>query len=337
MTTNILLRSAGALPLVFALLGTGSACAQSTAPDQATATPTQLVDALNGVFGQHPGFRAVHAKGIVLEGQFTPSRSAATISTAAHLQKKTIPVTVRLSNFAGVPDLADSNGLASPHGLAVKFNLPGDKHTDIVAHSFNGFPSATTGDFRQLLLALGASGPNAAKPTALDTYLDSHPVAKAFLTAAKPAPASYGTLPYYGVNTFKFINAKGHATLGRYQFIPVAGNHNLTEDLAAKAAPNYLSDEIRQRVQNAPVKFKLVVQIAAKGDKTDDPSITWPDSRSKVELGTLEITRVVVDSDAAQKKLLFMPNALTPGIEVGDPMINARSASYPVSYSRRSK
>lgn len=336
MTTNILWRSAGALPLVFALLGTSGTCAQAAAPDQATATPAQLVDALNGVFGQHPGFRAVHAKGIVLEGQFTPSPSAATISKAAHLQKKTTTFTVRFSNFAGIPDLADNNGLASPHGLAVKFNLPGNKHTDIVAHSFNGFPSATTSDFRQLLLALGASGPDAAKPTALDTYLDSHPVAKAFLTAPKPAPESYGTLPYFGVNTFKFINAKGQTTLGRYQFIPAAGNHNLTEALAAKAAPDYLSDEIRQRVKSAAVKFKLVVQIAAKGDQTDDPSIAWPDSRPIVELGTLDITRAVADNNTAQKKLLFMPNALTPGIEVGDPMINARSASYPVSYSRRS-
>ena len=31
---------------------------------------TQDVDALNKVYGQHPGFRANHAKGIVVEGSF---------------------------------------------------------------------------------------------------------------------------------------------------------------------------------------------------------------------------------------------------------------------------
>ncbi len=29
--------------------------------------PDQLVDALNGVFGKHPGDRAAHAKGILLD------------------------------------------------------------------------------------------------------------------------------------------------------------------------------------------------------------------------------------------------------------------------------
>jgi catalase len=244
---------------------------------------------------------------------------------------------VRFSNFAGIPDLADNHGLASPHGLAIKFKLPDGSQTDIVSHSFNGFPSPTAGDFHQLLLALGASGPDAAKPTALDTYLGSHPVAKAFLTAPKPAPVSYGTLPYFGVNTFKFINSKGDTTLGRYQFIPLAGSHNLPEEKAAAAAPNYLADEIQKRVKQEPVKFKVLVQVADKGDKLDDPSIAWPDSRRQVELGTLEINRVVADSDAAQKKLLFLPNALTSGIEVQDPMINVRGAAYPVSFSRRSK
>lgn len=321
----------GALPLTLALLGTGCATAQ-TAP-----TPTQLVDALNGVFGQHPGFRAVHAKGIVLEGQFTPSASAATITKAAHLQKKAVPIAVRFSNFAGVPDLADNNGLASPHGLAIKFSLPDGTYTDIVAHSFNGFPSANTTDFHQLLLALAASGPDAAKPTALDTYLGTHPAAKAFLTAPKPAPVSYATLPYYGVNTFKFTNAKGSSAFIRYQFIPVAGTHTLTDAQAGAAAPNYLATEIGQRVKQAPVSFKLLAQVAEKGDQIEDPTIAWPDSRRTVELGTLEITHIVPDSDAAQKKLLFVPNALTSGIEAADPMIDRRSAAYPVSYSRRSK
>lgn len=333
MTSIAQFQSFKTLPLILALLGASCAYAETSAPP----SPTQLVDGLNGVFGQHPGFRAVHAKGIVLEGQFTPSASAATLSKAAHLQKTTVPATVRFSNFAGIPDLADNNGLASPHGLAVKFSLPDGTHTDIVAHSFNGFPSASTTEFHQLLLALAASGPDATKPTALDTYLGTHPVAKAFLTAAKPAPVSYATLPYYGVNTFKFTNAQGDSAFIRYQFVPVAGAHALTQAQAAATAPNYLAAEIRQRVQQAPVSFKLLAQVAEKGDQVENPSIAWPDSRRTVELGTLEIAHVVPDSDAAQKKLFFVPNALTSGIEAGDPMIDQRSAAYPVSLSRRSK
>lgn len=332
---------ASAFPLTLALLGTTYAYAQTApsapAPSPApNATPMEQVDALNAVFGRHPGFRPAHAKGVILKGVFTPNASAASISKATHLQKKKVPVTVRFSNFAGIPNLADTDGLASPHGLAIRFELPKGAHTDIVAHSFNGFPSPTADDFHQLLLALAASGPGAAKPTQLDTYLGSHPAAKAFLAAPKPAPVSYGTLTYFGVNTFKFTNGKGVATLGRYQIVPVAGNHALADAQAVKASPTYLSTEIRNRVKKAPVKFKILVQIADKGDKVDDPSIAWPDSRKTVELGTLEITRTIANSDVAQKKIVFMPNALTAGIDVEDPMINQRSAIYAVSFGRRS-
>lgn len=319
------------------LASSGTLLAQST--DQPAApqksTPTQLVDALNGVFGQHPGARAVHAKGIVLEGTFTPSAAASTLSKAPHLQHGSVPVTVRFSDFAGIPTVSDTDGLASPRGLAIKFHLPGGASTDIVAHSFNGFPSANADDFRDLLIALGQSGPKASKPTPLDTYLASHPAAKAFLTAPKPAPTSYGTLPFYGVNTFKFTNTKGVVTYGRYQFLPVAGEHYLSDADTAKQAPDYLSTEIRQRIKQGPVKFKWVLQIADAGDKLDDPSITWPNTRRTVELGTLTVTKLVADNDAAQKQLLFLPNALPAGIEPADPMIDARSAAYPVSFGRR--
>ena len=66
-----------------------------------------------------------------------------------------------------------------------------------------------------------------------------------------------------------------------------------------------------------------------------DPSIAWLKDRRTVELGTISITKVVAQNDAAQKQLLFLPNALPEGIEPEDPMINVRSAAYPISYERR--
>ncbi|MCW5799914.1 MAG: hypothetical protein LZF60_340058 [Nitrospira sp.] len=86
-----------------------------------------------------------------------------------------------------------------------------------------------------------------------------------------------------------------------------------------------------------PAKFRLLLQVAEKSDKIDDPSIPWPDSRRQIELGTISTTKAVADSRAAEKKLLFMPGALVPGIEAADPMIAARSASYVVSLSPRAQ
>src|SRR4029079_8964508 len=46
----------------------------------------EIVDALGAVNGgPHPGFRAVHAKGTVCEGRFTPTSEAKALSVAAHL------------------------------------------------------------------------------------------------------------------------------------------------------------------------------------------------------------------------------------------------------------
>ncbi|AOJ42446.1 catalase [Burkholderia lata] len=311
------------------------ATAQTPQPPSAQkSTPTQLVDALNGVFGKHPGARAVHAKGIVLEGRFTPSTEAPTVSKAVHFQTA-VPVVVRFSDFAGIPDVADNHPLASPRGFAIKFKLPDGSDSDIVAHSFNGFPSPTADDFRDLLIAIGTSGENVPKPTPLDSYLGNHPVAKAFLTAPKPFPTSYATLPYFGVNTFRFIDSKGAVTYGRYQFLPVDGEHYLSDSQAAKVVPNYLPSEIRERVSHAPVRFRLVLQVAQSGDKLDDPSVAWTGPHRTVELGTISVDKVAADSAGAERRLLFLPNALPPGIEVEDPMINARSAAYPISFTRR--
>jgi catalase len=294
----------------------------------------QLVDAFNAVFGAHPGIRANHAKGVVLEGTFMPSASAASLSKSAHLQKrkKPLPVTVRFSAGSGVPTVPDTNDMT--RGMAIKFSLPDGSKTDVVGLSFNGFPAANAEEFRDFLLAIAASGPDAPKPTEFEKFLGAHPAAKAFV-GPKPLPVSYGTLPYFGINAFKFTNAKGAVTHIRYQLQPVAGAKFLSKEQVSTMGEDYLTEEIRERVRRAPVKFTLLAQVAAKDDQVDNPTIVWPETRKKVELGTITITKAVADSQAAEQKLLFDPGALLPGIQPADPMIAARSAAYIVSLSRR--
>ena len=120
----------------------------------------QTVDALNKVWGKHPGFRANHAKGVVVEGSFTASKQAAGLSKAALFSGRAIPLTARFSDSGGLPDVADGDGKANPHGMAMKFHLPdGGGDVDVVQNSLKFFPVATGADFRDLLLAISASGP----------------------------------------------------------------------------------------------------------------------------------------------------------------------------------
>src|SRR2546430_16763792 len=61
--------------------------------------------------------------------------------------------------------------------------------------------------------------------------------------------------------------------------------------------PNYLFDELPQRLAQGPVQFRLYVQLANPGDQTKDGSMVWPDDRQRVELGTISLTAVAPKND----------------------------------------
>ena len=297
----------------------------------------QIVDTLTTLSGgPHKGFRANHAKGIVAKGEFVPAASAATISKATHLQKTATPVTVRFSDATGVPTIPDADGNAFPKGIAIRFQLPDGAFTDIVSISTNGFPAATPEDFLGLLNAVAASGATATKPSPVEQFLGSHPAALAFVQMPKPAPVSFVTESFFGVNAFKFTNAKGETQYGRYRITPVKGTEFLSAEDTKKAVPNYLVDELPARLSKAPAQFKIAVQLADKGDVVNNPTIVWPESRKVVELGTLTLNNVDADGANFEKTTMFNPLVLTDGIEASDdPILLARPAAYAVSYGRR--
>jgi catalase len=296
--------------------------------------PQAMVNALHSAFGDNHS-RAVHAKGIMAVGVFEPSADAKALTKAKIFAGGARPVLVRFSDFTGIPDIPDNIGDANPRGFALKFTLPDGSTADIVTHSFNGFPTATSEEFRQLLLAIGASGASAVKPTQLDTFLGAHPIAKTFLRTQKPPPVSYATLSYFGVNAFEFTAANGHRIFVRYRFVPRAGEAFVpTADLAEKGA-NYLQEEFPQRLAQGPVLFDWYAQIAESNDVIGDPSIAWPESRRLVNLGTIRLQRLAPDPVATDKATMFRPLNVPDGIAPADPMLGIRQAAYPLSFQHR--
>lgn len=295
----------------------------------------QVIDALNSIFGSHPGYRPVHAKGVICEGEFRPTTDARALTRAPHLQGEPVPVQVRFSNFSGIPTVRDGDPTASPRGMAIQFQLKDDSTTDIVAHSYNGFPTLDAPEFLSFLRALASSGAGAAKPTALDKFLANHPAARRFAEAPKPAPRSFATESYYAVDAFRFINRVGQHRFGRYRIVPIASEEHLDAKEAAKLPDDYLLTELASRFSGKPIEFRLAVQLAADNDPVDDPTRPWPDQREQTELGTLTITKRMADSDAVQRTISFDPARLPDGIEPGDPLIEVRSAIYAVAVRRR--
>jgi catalase len=299
----------------------------------------QLVETMRALAGSHPGFRPVHAKGIVCSGTFRGAPDALRVSRALHLQGQAVPTVMRFSNASGNPEVHD--GLANTRALAVKFQLPDGKNADVLANSIEGFPVRTPEDFLAFLRAQ-LPDPVTGQPTpdAVPRFLDSHPAARAFVERLmrKPVPASYGQASYHAEHAFLFTAADGISRFGRYRWMPEAGEAYLSPDDASTRSANFLREELATRLGNGPVVFRLLLQLAGESDPTDDVTALWPADRPLVELGRLEVTGISPTGAADERRMVFDPTNLTDGIDLSaDPILPARSAAYSISYDHRSK
>jgi catalase len=303
--------------------------------------PSLLTDLLNGLDqlggGQHAGFRPVHAKGFMYSGTFTPSASASNLTRASHATRPETAITVRFSLAAGLPTAADNDpAAASPQGIAVRFHLGEHVHTDIVAHSHNGFPVRTGEEFLEFLKAVLASGPNAPNPPPIAAFLSTHPAAKAFVEAAKPIPSSFARQAYFAITAFKFTNAAGQSRFGRFRIVPEAGTEFLTPEQVATKTTDFLQAELSERLTKGPVKFRILVQLAESGDKVDDATSLWPENRSLVEFGKIAINSRVDELAPERRKIIFDPLPRIDGIDpAGDPLTGVRADLYLQSGRRR--
>ena len=322
---------AGSILLAAGALWTGAA---SGAEEKSLAQ--QIFETMLQVHGTTAGFRLVHAKGVVCQGTFTASNDAARLSKAAHFQGASVPVTVRFSDGPPDPAIPDNSPDAGPRGMAIRFGLPGGGETDIVSMSHNGFVVGTGEDFLALQQAIVATDPSKPHPWPIEAFLGAHPLALKFVQEIGVTPASFGTQAFFSNDAFVFVNKDGVKQAGRYKFLPVAGQQHLSAAEAKAKSPNFLVEELKTRLTSGPVKFRMIVQLPNPGDPTNDPSLVWPDDRKTIEVGTISITSVVADSDAAQRALVFFPTSLTDGIELSDdPLPVLRSSVYALSFAHR--
>jgi catalase len=302
-------------------------------PQDSTVTPQDSTAAANEVFGRHPGFRALHAKGTLLKGRFTATPHAAALTRAAHMQGEPIRATIRVSNGGGDPGVPDYK--PDVRGLAVKLYLPDGSRTDIVAQSAPRFPVHTPQEFLELLRA---QRPGPAMAWKLPLFLARHPDVVPRLPPNLPSlrpPASYATCTYYAIHAFRFIDAEGGSRYVRYTVLPDAGDVRIGLGEARRRGRDYLQDEIRRRVSEGRVSFTLELQIAGPDDDVDDPAASWTE-RARVRAGTLEITDLETERETGGDVLVFDPTRVVEGIELSnDPVLRFRSTAYSHSVAQR--
>jgi catalase len=304
--------------------------------EKIVALSQDLIKQFDTIFGLHPGFRPTHARGIMLTGTFTASPEATTLTRAPHVTRESVPVTARFSSSTGLPLIPDNDPHANPRGLAIRFYLAEHVHTDIVSHSTDGFPTRTGEEFLEFLRAVAASGPSNASPTPIEQFLGAHPKALEFVQTPKPSPSSFARETYYGVTAMKFTNKNNVSKYGRYQIVPEAGNDHLDEATTKTKDPNYLFDELVARIANGPIRFQVLVQLAEEGDIVNDATHHWPADRSRFNLGTIVLDKLVADNAHEQKRTIFDPIPRVDGIDPSDdPLLELRAAVYLLTGRRR--
>ncbi len=294
-------------------------------------TAEEGLAAITARFGVHARHRALHAKGVICTSTFTATAAAGTLTRAGHMSGEPIPVTTRLSNGSGDPN--DPDYSADVRGLAVAFHLPDGTRTDILSQTL---PHYTFPDERGFLDTLAISKPSPAALLKFPGFAIRHPRAVAALPRASKILnrcASFAARRYYPFHAYRWIAPDGTERFVRYTWLPTIDEPDIGKAEAKRRGPDYLFDDLEQRLEREPIRMELEVQIAAADDDVDDPSSVWPRERERVVVGTLEVTAIDRDADDS---IVMDPMRLVDGIEPsGDPVLHYRPPVYDLSYERR--
>lgn len=300
-------------------------------------TADQVVTALEGAFGVHPGERRNHIKGTCAVGEFVGTTDAARYTRSALFSGKPVPVVARFSLAGGNPKVPDT--AKSARGMALEFRLPDGQLQHMTMLNTPVFGAASPKTFLDLQLAMRPD-PATGKPDPekIKAFKASHPDSRAqaqFLESHNP-PASYADSAYFGIHTFKFIDKDNKTTLVRWQYVPQDGEKRLTDAELKTAGPNFLEHALISRARQGPIRWDMVVTIGEPGDPEDNPTLAWPEARRKIKVGTLTIKAAMPQKGAECERINFDPLVMADGIApTNDPVLQFRSAAYAVSFAKR--
>ena len=278
-------------------------------------------------------------RGHVFTGTFTPSPEARSLTRAPHITQSSTPVTARFSNSTGIPVIPDNDPNANPRGLAIRFNLAARRHTDIISHSADGFPTRTGQEFLEMLKAIATtdlSKPSDPKnPSPIERFLGSHPTALAYVQIPKPAPSSFARETYFGVNAIHFVNEHGETQFGRYRIVPAEGNDFLEAKAPAAKPPTSCSTKLPSGSEGTgEVHDHGPACRPRRRRRRRHHPLAEPTARSSSSGN--QLTATVPNDAAEQKQIIFDPIPRVDGIDPSaDPLLEPRAAVYLISGRRR--
>jgi catalase len=291
--------------------------------------------------------RVVHARGAGAHGYFELSKSMVEYTRADFLQEagSRTPVFVRFSTVAGSRGSADT--VRDVRGFAVKFYTR-EGNYDLVGNNIPVFFIQDAMKFPDLVHAVKPE-PHHEMPQAAsahDTFWDfaslmpetTHMLM--WIMSDRAIPRSFRMMEGFGVNTFRFINAKGVSHFVKFHWKPRLGKHALVWDEAQKVAgkdPDFHRRDLWEAIAqgNFP-EWELGLQLVSEekaqslGFDLLDATKLIPEELVPVTIvGKLVLNRNPDNFFAETEQVAFHPGHLVPGIDFSnDPLLQGRLFSY---------
>ncbi len=291
--------------------------------------------------------RVVHARGAGAHGYFELYESMAEYTMADFLQDPNVktPVFVRFSTVVGSRGSMDTT--RDVRGFATKFYTRAGNY-DLVGNNMPVFFIQDAIKFPDLVHAIKPE-PNNEIPQATaahDTFWDfvvntpetAHMVM--WVMSDRGIPRSYRMMEGFGVNTFRFVNAKGKARFVKFHWKPLLGVHSLALDEAQKLSGkdcDFHRRDLWEAIEqgNYP-QYEFGVQMLEEEREFDfdfdilDPTKFWPEEAVPVKIiGKMTLNKNVDNFFAETEQVAFCPANIVPGIDFSnDPLLQGRLFSY---------
>jgi catalase len=175
-------------------------------------------------------------------------------------------------------------------------------------------------------------------PEKVKSFLKEYPEAKKYVRwdATAPWTRSFAGAQYNVINSFILIDKNGKKQAIRWSMRPHAPFTSWSVSQRKQASHDFLFGDLKRQLQKGPLYWDLVITLAEAGDKVNDPSEVWPESRRQIVAGTLEVSHVFDQADGGCRDVNFDPTRVPKGMALSqDPVLLARAGIYSHSHNSR--
>jgi catalase len=300
-------------------------------------TPDRMITALSDRGGNPLGHRRNHSKGTCFTGTFEANGAGVRLSSAPMFAAGSYPIIGRFAIATGDPDAADASTLV--RSMAIRVVAPNGQEWRSGMNDIPLFVVTTPRAFYELTLTQDVD-PATGKPDPAATarFFATHPESQPFAEWAKSASwtDSWADRTYNSLNAFRFVNADGQTQIVRWSMQQTIPEHVVDHAMLTQLGPNFLAQDLKQRLAQGPLSWHLVVTLAKPGDPSNDATKMWPADREHVDIGTLVVRQAQDEADGPCRDFNYDPTILPVGIEVSDdPLLAARSSAYAKSFDLR--